>query len=196
MPELATSSQMVQTLASDLNLPYIQTSWRQSNSYLGGPTSINFYPDFDLFSLGLAKLVQGLHWSSFVLLYENFDGFMRLQEVLQLHQIETKNHKNMVVVKELDFNKDIKLILKELRQSGEKRIIIDCDIGHTMEILEHAKELGIMSFAHNYFLTSLVSNSEIWVASLLHLYERLTVFLGCSHFRFGKFGCSSKYYNC
>lgn len=191
MPELATASQMVQTLASDLNLPYIQTSWRQSNSFLGGPTAINFYPDFDLFSLGLAKLVESLNWSSFVLLYENFDGFMRLQEVLQLHQIETKNHKNMVVVKELDFNKDIKLVLKELRQGGEKRIIIDCDIGHIMEILENAKELGLMSFAHNYFLTSLVSQKmvfiyrflekilptrlfllyrKIWMASLMHLY--------------------------
>jgi ionotropic glutamate receptor len=153
--ESVSASPMIQSITSKLQIPYIQTNWRQSNSYLGSDTALNFYPDFDLLATGLAKLIESLQWQSFVVLYENFEGFLKLQEVLKLQKYDEKNHRNNIVLKKLDFDGDIRTTLKQVKQSGEKRIVLDCEVDHIIEVLKQAKKVGILSFAHSYFLSSL-----------------------------------------
>ncbi|RZC36214.1 Lig chan, ANF receptor and/or SBP bac 3 domain containing protein, partial [Asbolus verrucosus] len=152
--ESSWASPIVQSITSKLSLPYVQTNWRQSSSYIGGPTALNFYPDFDLLALGLAKLVESLQWKSFIVLYHDFEGFMRIQEILKLQKFQDKYRKNIIVQK-FNFDEDIRSVLKQIKQSGEHHIILDCETDRIMEVLEQAKSVGIMSLVYQYFLTSL-----------------------------------------
>ncbi|XP_063916984.1 glutamate receptor ionotropic, kainate 2-like isoform X2 [Zophobas morio] len=153
--ESEAASPMIQSITCKLNIPYIQTNWRQYNSYLGRETSLNLHPDFNLLSLGLAKIVESLQWPSFIVLYENFQGFLRLQEVFKLQKYSDIQARNTIIIKKLNFQEDVRSVLKEIKHSGEKQIIVDCETENTLQVLEQAKEVGLMTFAHTYFLSSL-----------------------------------------
>ena len=59
-------------------------------------------------------------------------------------------------------------LLKDIKASGETRIVLDCKTEHIQEVLKQAQQVGVMTAYHNYFITSLVSvqyvktNVMIW----------------------------------
>ena len=48
-------------------------------------------------------------------------------------------------------------LLKDIKASGETRIVLDCKTEHIQEVLKQAQQVGVMTAYHNYFITSLVS---------------------------------------
>ena len=47
-------------------------------------------------------------------------------------------------------------LLKQIKESSETRIILDCKTDSIFEILKQAQQVGVMTAYHNYFITSLV----------------------------------------
>ncbi|XP_063925797.1 glutamate receptor ionotropic, kainate 2-like isoform X2 [Zophobas morio] len=151
-PTSFTSSSIIQSVSANLEIPHFLTSWHQSAFFDDKHTTINFYPDAYLLSQALATIVRNLQWRSFVILYEENDGLVRLQEVLKL---QSYNKHSTVMVRQLE-GPDCRPLLKEIRASSEHRIILDCKSDSILRVLEQAKEVGLMeSSSYNYFLTSL-----------------------------------------
>lgn len=102
---LKASSAIIQSVATSLEIPYIQTNW-QFNSNPEEDTVVNFYPDSSKFAQGLAVIIKHLHWKSFVVLYENDEGLIKLQEVLKLQNYDKNKNGNFVVLRKLGSGPD------------------------------------------------------------------------------------------
>ena len=46
-------------------------------------------------------------------------------------------------------------ILREVKQSGEIYIVLDCDVENVVGVLREAKAVGMMTAYHNYLITNL-----------------------------------------
>ena len=46
-------------------------------------------------------------------------------------------------------------ILREVKQSGEIYIVLDCDVENVITVLREAKNVGMMTAYHNYLITNL-----------------------------------------
>ena len=59
-------------------------------------------------------------------------------------------------------------LLKEMRRNGERNIVLDCSLKSIHNIFRQAQEVGMMSLAQSYFITSLVSS---FTHSIKHVKE-------------------------
>ena len=48
-------------------------------------------------------------------------------------------------------------LFRALKQQGEKRIVLDCDVERIPEILKQAQQVGMLTEEQSFILTSLVS---------------------------------------
>ena len=65
---------------------------------------------------------------------------MRLQDVFQIHTPSD----SPISVKQLGPGPDYRPMLKEIQNSGETRIILDCNVDIVLEILRQSKEVNLM----------------------------------------------------
>ncbi|CAG9768245.1 unnamed protein product [Ceutorhynchus assimilis] len=152
-PELQSASSIMEAICSQLKVPYILTTWRP-RTFQVNPNTLNLFPDPDLFSKGLAQIIQSFDWPGFVVLYEDIDGLLRLQEVLKLQEYNEESIKSQVMIEKLDIDGDNRHILKSMKHSN--RIILDCHVDRIMDIFRQASEVGLLSdFSRSFFLTSL-----------------------------------------
>ena len=88
------------------------------------------------------------------LLPQDNQGLVRLQELL--HHSSAHQHNSRIVVKKLNFKDDDnnKAILKEVKQSGEIHIVLDCDYEKIRTVLKEAQAVGMMTAYHNYLITN------------------------------------------
>ena len=60
-----------------------------------------------------------------------------------------------MVVRQLDETEDYRPLLKEMKKMNERNIVLDCHVDRVALVLEQAEQVGLMSLAHSYFITSL-----------------------------------------
>lgn len=121
-----------------------------------------------------ADVVRGWNWKSFTVLYEDEEGLMRLQDVIQLST--TPIYK--VIVRQLPESDDYRYkrykyptkahfknmfecahrpLLKEMKKMGERNIVLDCSqLSRIEELLKQAQQVGMTTLAQSYFITNLV----------------------------------------
>ncbi|CAB4058878.1 GRIN [Lepeophtheirus salmonis] len=148
---LSSSSSHLQSLAKMIRFPLLESRWVY-NSFKP-KYSVNVHPHPSVVGKALADLVRKIGWKSFVILYEDGTGLIRLQELLKL----PKSYESQkITVRQLyeDWD-DYRPLLKEIKNSGETRIVLDCDIDKVETIFRQAKEIGMISDYYNYLITSL-----------------------------------------
>lgn len=52
-------------------------------------------------------------------------------------------------------NASIRPLLKQIKNSAESKIVLDCSTEKIYEVLKQAQQIGMMSDYHNYLITSL-----------------------------------------
>jgi len=52
--------------------------------------------------------------------------------------------------------------LREIKDSGETKILLDCSFGILSEVLLQAQQVGLMGSEHNFIIASLVSTMDTW----------------------------------
>lgn len=57
-------------------------------------------------------------------------------------------------------------LLKQIKNSAEAHIILDCNTEKIYEVLKQAQQIGMMSDYHSYLITSLVSLKCITIKSI------------------------------
>lgn len=88
-----------------------------------------------------------------MILFENENSLIKLQEVLKLSQ---SFDDIKITLRQLDLDTDdYRPLLKEVKKSGETRIILDCEYSKVGGILKQAEEIGMINDYHSYLITNL-----------------------------------------
>lgn len=60
----------------------------------------------------MADIVRSLQWSSFIIVYENEEGLIRMQEILKLQELNPDVKKNNILVMQLGPGPDYRLEIR------------------------------------------------------------------------------------
>lgn len=86
-------------------------------------------------------------------MYEDEESLIRLQEVMKFPQTYEGVQ---ITFKQLDsLSDDYRPMLKEIRKSGESKIVLDCTFEKIAEVLRQANEIEMINDYHSYIITSL-----------------------------------------
>lgn len=81
-PESPELNEIIQSVASSLQIPHFQTFWNPKLQQIA-PSVFNLHPSSSILSQALATLVRDNDWESYTVIYENEDGLLRLRESLK-----------------------------------------------------------------------------------------------------------------
>ncbi|KAF7282954.1 hypothetical protein GWI33_001764 [Rhynchophorus ferrugineus] len=154
-PRNSLTSNSLESACSFLNIPYMLSSWRPRTATESDVT-FNLYPEATLLSQAYATVVQSLDWDTFVIIYDDEEGLIKLQDVLKLQEHDENAVKNTMMLTKLDPSGDSRHILKKIRNTSMSRIVLDCPLDKILNVLEQAKEVKLLAdFTTSFFLTSL-----------------------------------------
>ncbi|XP_050348341.1 glutamate receptor ionotropic, kainate 2 isoform X2 [Nymphalis io] len=148
-PQSAPAAAHVQSICDTMELPHLETRWdyrTRRESCL-----VNLYPHPAALSRAYVDLVRAWGWKSFTIVYENSDGLVRLQELLKAHGPSELP----VAVRQLPDSHDYRPLLKQIKNSAESHIVLDCATERIRDVLQQAQQIGMMSDYHSYLVTSL-----------------------------------------
>ncbi|XP_074099238.1 kainate-type ionotropic glutamate receptor subunit 1D isoform X7 [Cotesia typhae] len=148
-PQNAHTASHVQSICDTMEIPHLETRWDyrlRRESCL-----VNLYPHPTTLSKAYVDLVKAWGWKSFTIIYENNEGLVRLQELLKAHGPS----EFPIAVRQLGETDDYRPLLKQIKNSAESHIVLDCSTERIHEVLKQAQQIGMMSDYHSYLITSL-----------------------------------------
>lgn len=140
----------VQSMCNAFEIPHLQWHWdaRDTRDYY----SISLYPHYLTLSRAYKDIIKYWGWEHFTVLYEDNDGLTRVQEVLKA----SGEKPAQITVRKLEMvNNDYVTLLKDLKDRGEYRFIIDCKVDKVRRILYAALKVRMISELFHYFFTTL-----------------------------------------
>lgn len=148
-PQSPQTASHVQSICDTMEIPHLETRWDfrlRRESCL-----VNLYPHPAALSKAYVDLVKAWGWKSFTIIYENNEGLVRLQELLKAHGPS----EFPISVRQLSEGDDYRPLLKQIKNSAESHIVLDCSIEKIYQVLKQAQQIGMMSDYHSYLVTSL-----------------------------------------
>jgi hypothetical protein len=104
------------------------------------------------------ELLNIFGWRKFTVLYEDRSGLIRLSELLKMFDKKDKP----VTLRQLDPKGNHRQVMRDMKKSGERNILLDCSIQTLPEVLKQAQQVGLMTDEQSYIITTLVSG---WMCS-------------------------------
>lgn len=132
-----------------LKIPHLETRWDyriRRESCL-----VNLYPHPSTLSKAYVDLVRAWGWKSFTIIYETNEGLVRLQELLKAHGPS----EFPIAVRQLSDSGDYRSLLKQIKNSAEAHIVLDCTTEKIYDVMKQAQQIGMMSDYHSFLITSL-----------------------------------------
>lgn len=148
-PQSAHAASHVQSICDTMEMPHLETRWDyrlRRESCL-----VNLYPHPTTLSKAYVDIVKAWGWKSFTIIYENNEGLVRLQELLKSHGLS----EYPIAVRQLGDGSDYRPLLKQIKNSAESHIVLDCTTERIYDVLKQAQQIGMMSDYHSYLITSL-----------------------------------------
>nr|CAH7752037.1 unnamed protein product [Callosobruchus chinensis] len=148
-PQSAHTASHVQSICDTMEVPHLETRWDyrlRRESCL-----VNLYPHPTVLSKAYVDIVKAWGWKSFTIIYENNEGLVRLQELLKAHG----PYEAPIAIRQLGEGSDYRPLLKQIKNSAESHIVLDCTTPRIYEVLKQAQQIGMMSDYHSYLITSL-----------------------------------------
>jgi ABC-type branched-subunit amino acid transport system substrate-binding protein len=158
-PTAPISSNHVQSVADTLHLPFMETRWHYG--FQKSAFSIHLHPHPAVLGKAYADFIQQVGWKSLVILYETEEGLVRLQEVLRLQQtfkgdgLKVTSRQLVGSSRDEKGRPDYRPLLKEIKKSEERNIVLDCDFDRIHTVLEQAEQIELLTDYHSYLITSL-----------------------------------------
>lgn len=153
-PEEKGSSIHAADICDTKEMPYIDTRW-DSESRI---PIVNLYPNPLSMGQMLVDLVQASDWSSFTILYESPEWLPRVSALLGMYD----SRGSTIAVRRLDLKLSVpnyRPILRRVKLSSDKCIIIECSIDNLDEVLKQAQQVGLMTDQHQFILTNFDSHT-------------------------------------
>ncbi|XP_018331081.1 glutamate receptor ionotropic, kainate 2 isoform X2 [Agrilus planipennis] len=148
-PQSPQTASHVQSICDTMEIPHLETRWDyrlRRESCL-----VNLYPHPTMLSKAYVDLVKAWGWKSFTIIYENNEGLVRLQELLKAHG----PYEFPITVRQLGEGPDYRPLLKQIKNTAESHIVLDCTTEKIYDVLKQAQQIGMMSDYHSYLITSL-----------------------------------------
>ncbi|KAF4521436.1 hypothetical protein B566_EDAN010593 [Ephemera danica] len=148
-PQSPQTASHVQSICDTMEIPHLETRWDfrlRRESCL-----VNLYPHPRALSKAYVDLVRAWGWKSFTIIYENNEGLVRLQELLKAHGPS----EFPIAVRQLGEGPDYRPLLKQIKNSAESHIVLDCTTERIYDVMKQAQQIGMMSDYHSYLITSL-----------------------------------------
>ncbi|XP_065225873.1 glutamate receptor ionotropic, kainate 2-like [Planococcus citri] len=150
-PQYGDSYHIVQAICDAREIPHVQTRWdpqQRTSSCL-----VNLYPYPYFLAKVFPAIVEKWEWTHYLILYENTDSLVRINPLLE-HEFNTS-----IAVKLRRIVADDILgyrpLLREIKESEESNIVLDCNIEMLPEILKQAQQIGMMGSDHSFLITNL-----------------------------------------
>ncbi|KAL9900013.1 kainate-type ionotropic glutamate receptor subunit 1D isoform 1-T1 [Glossina fuscipes fuscipes] len=148
-PQSSHTASHVQSICDNMEIPHLENRWEyrlRRESCL-----VNLYPHPNILSKAYVDIVKYWGWRTFTIIYESNDGIVRLQELLKAHG----QTPYPITVRQLTDTGDYRPLLKQIKNSAEAHIVLDCSTDKIYEVLKQAQQIGMMSDYHSYLITSL-----------------------------------------
>lgn len=148
-PQSPQTASHVQSICDTMEVPHLETRWDyrlKRESCL-----VNLYPHPSMLSRAYVDIVRAWGWKSFTIIYESNEGLVRLQELLKAHGPS----EFPIAVRQLSVSGDYRPLLKQIKNSAEAHIVLDCSTEKVYDVLKQAQQIGMMSDYHSYLITSL-----------------------------------------
>lgn len=152
-PQSFGCSAIVESVCHNLQIPHIQI-----HTEIGPPNpefskfGIKMYPSTNVLAEAYADILKSLGWKSFTIIYEHDDAFIRLQEILRI----PRGFEDLITMRQLEGG-DYRPLLKEIKASGERHIVLDVQTETIMRVLEQALEVHLADEYIEYLILNLVS---------------------------------------
>lgn len=154
---------IIASICAAFQIPHFLTNWQPEAVRPPAPLADaephaytrNLFPDQRVYAHALAQLIVEYEWKSFTILYEHPDALQRLQDVLQIHGPADLP----VTVRQIadsGGSGDYRPLLKEIYNSGETRIIVDCERADlVLELLRQGRDVKMLEEYQHYLITTL-----------------------------------------
>ncbi|XP_047106497.1 glutamate receptor ionotropic, kainate 2-like [Schistocerca piceifrons] len=149
-PSQSASTDIVRSICDRLHVPQLVLNWDPSPP-TAASYQLNLHPESHLLSQALVDVLRELKWRSYTVLYQDEESLVRLRSVLQ----EREPRDPPIAVRQLNPDGDHRSLLKEIRQAGETRLVLDVDTELIPEVLWQANEVNLMGLYQSFFITSL-----------------------------------------
>lgn len=135
-------SDVVASICNELNIPHIVsyqiTPEMKKNRF--HRFTRNIFPDASLLSSALVDILNNFEWKRFGVIYDSKESLTRINNVLEMFPTGEK----AVTVYEFPQKDELRSFLKRIAKHMQHRIIIDCSIENTMEIIKHGLKIKLM----------------------------------------------------
>ncbi|XP_038059611.1 glutamate receptor ionotropic, kainate 2-like [Patiria miniata] len=150
-PASQESATAVGSVCRTMEIPFVETRWEhEPRDSL--KTSINLHPSNKHISMVIKDIVFYYHWTTITIVYEEDAALTRLQEVLHA---SAEPMKIKVTVYRIPSRPDMRDLLKEIKTSGARHIIIDCRSETLYPLLEQIMEMQMLRSYYHYLFTSM-----------------------------------------
>lgn len=131
---------MVSSICNKLQLPHFTALWQpiDVNNLQNDSFTRNLFPHPKLYSSGLYKIVQSLHWKKFAVIYDSDDALVRFQEVFQISADKNTRSTQMLVMRYHRLPETLDgyvILLKKIKKSGISSMILDCSMKNIERLL-------------------------------------------------------------
>ncbi|KAE9522411.1 hypothetical protein AGLY_017191, partial [Aphis glycines] len=98
----------------------------------------------------LIDIIVAVNWESFTIIYENNDSLMQITNILKSPPTSYP-----IRIRQLSSGPNYRRELREIKDSGETKILLDCSFNILSDVLLQAQQVGLMGSEHNFIIASL-----------------------------------------
>ncbi|CAM1305345.1 Uncharacterised protein g4013 [Pycnogonum litorale] len=152
-PQTFELSQPVGSVLDSFDVPHFEARLdprRRTKEY-----TFNLYPDWQTIVTAFKDLIDAKEWKRFAILYEENEGLVRMQWLLQT--TTTKEKKRNIILRKLQ--QPYRDVLRELKQYRVDNILVDCKTRNLREFFKQAQQVGLMNDHNSYIITNLDSHT-------------------------------------
>ena len=139
----------VETVCDEKEMPLIETRWNMETVL----PALNLHPHPSVMNHALVDLVKAFDWKDFTILFESGAWLPGVRELLKMY--DPKGYTVTVRQLDLKLNKNYRAVLRRVKLSEDKNIILACSIDSMPEVLKQAQQVGLLTDHHQIIITSL-----------------------------------------
>jgi hypothetical protein len=115
--------------------------------------TINVHPHPAALNNAILDLVKAFDWKGFTILYESGPWLPGVREMLKMY--DPKGFTVTVRQLDLKLNGNYRAVLRRVKLSEDKNIILACSIEALPEVLKQAQQVGLLTDHHQIIISSL-----------------------------------------
>nr|XP_042902282.1 glutamate receptor ionotropic, kainate 2-like [Parasteatoda tepidariorum] len=154
-PQDRLTSLHVASICDEFEVPHIETRWDRAQKR--DDLSINLHPSPNVLSDMYVAMIKHMGWKNFTLLYEENEGFLRLQNFLKGAQGNDSNVQIYKFEEDIPYRStfwEIKKDIQKLKLKNQK-IILDVGRKNLYDVLKQAQQVGMLTENEQYLITCL-----------------------------------------